>query len=101
MQSSPLRVHWSRSTSCDPTCTLIRPNAAGAGVPVPGHSYEGQKWKEVRHDRTVTWLAFWKDPISDNQYKYVWLAANSAFKASADQEKYEKARKLKVSWCLP
>ena len=48
----------------------------------------------------MTWLAFWKDPISDNQYKYVWLAANSAFKASADQEKYEKARKLKVSWCL-
>ena len=47
----------------------------------------------------MTWLAFWKDPISDNQYKYVWLAANSAFKASADQEKYEKARKLKVSWC--
>eukprot|EP00891_Asterochloris_glomerata_P001684 jgi/Astpho2/1684/Aster-04112 len=67
----------------------------GAGVPVPEHPYEGQKWKEVRHDRTVTWLAFWKDPISDNQYKYVWLAANSAFKASADQEKYEKARKLK------
>ena len=30
-------------------------------------------------------------------YKYVWLAANSTFKADSDLAKYEKARKLKVS----
>ena len=69
---------------------------AGKGVPVPEHPYPGQKWKEVRHDNTVTWLAFWKDPISQKDYKYVWLAANSLFKSDSDLAKYEKARKLKV-----
>ncbi|EIE23767.1 DNA topoisomerase I [Coccomyxa subellipsoidea C-169] len=67
----------------------------GKGVAVPEHPYPGQKWKEVRHDNTVTWLAFWKDPISAKDYKYVWLAANSTFKSDSDLAKYEKARKLK------
>ena len=58
-----------------------------------------QTWKEVRHDPTVTWLAFWKDTVSDKDYKYVWLAANSTFKADSDLAKYEKARKLKVRAC--
>ena len=69
---------------------------AGKGVPVPEHPYPGQDWKEVRHDNTVTWLAYWKDPISPKDYKYVWLAANSLFKSDSDLAKYEKARKLKV-----
>ena len=43
----------------------------------------------------VTWLAFWKDPISPKDYKYVFLAANSTFKSESDMAKYEKARKLK------
>ena len=68
----------------------------GAGEPVPEHPYPGQQWKEVRHDKTVTWLAFWKDPISQKDFKYVWLAANSTFKSDSDLAKYEKARKLKV-----
>ncbi|CAL5221032.1 g3151 [Coccomyxa viridis] len=67
----------------------------GKGVPVPEHPYPGQDWKEVRHDNTVTWLAYWKDPISPKDYKYVWLAANSLFKSDSDLAKYEKARKLK------
>ena len=50
---------------------------------------------QVRHDNTVTWLAYWKDPVNDSQYKYVWLAANSTFKSDSDLAKYEKARKLK------
>jgi len=29
-------------------------------VPLPEHPYPGQAWREVRHDKTVTWLAFWK-----------------------------------------
>ena len=66
-------------------------------MPIPEHPYPGQKWKEIRHDNTVTWLAFWKDPISQKDYKYVWLAANSLFKSDSDLAKYEKARKLKVS----
>lgn len=50
---------------------------------------------QIRHDHTVTWLAFWKDPINTKEYKYVWLAANSSFKTDSDLAKYEKARKLK------
>lgn len=69
---------------------------AGKGEPIPEHPYPGQDWKEVRHDNTVTWLAFWKDSISQKDYKYVWLAANSTFKSDSDLAKYEKARKLKV-----
>jgi DNA topoisomerase I len=41
----------------------------GAGEPTPEHPYPGQTWKEVRHDNTVTWLAFWKDTISEREYK--------------------------------
>ncbi|KAJ4715209.1 DNA topoisomerase 1-like [Melia azedarach] len=58
--------------------------------PVPGES-----WKEVKHDNTVTWLAFWNDPINPKEFKYVFLAASSALKGQSDKEKYEKARKLK------
>ena len=65
-------------------------------MPIPEHPYPGQKWREIRHDNTVTWLAYWKDPISQKDYKYVWLAANSLFKSDSDLAKYEKARKLKV-----
>lgn len=68
---------------------------------MPEHPYKGQQWREVRHDNTVTWLAFWKDPISAKDYKYVWLAANSSFKSESDLAKYEKARKLKVRQQLP
>ena len=68
----------------------------GRGEAAPPHPYPGQRWKEVRHDGTVTWLAFWKDPINEKEYKYVWLAANSAFKADSDKSKYETARALKA-----
>ena len=53
-------------------------------------------WKEVKHDNTVTWLAFWNDPITQKEFKYVFLAASSSLKGQSDKEKYEKARKLKV-----
>jgi hypothetical protein len=53
-------------------------------------------WKEVKHDNTVTWLAFWNDPINQKDCKYVFLAASSSLKGQSDKEKYEKARKLKV-----
>ena len=53
------------------------------------------RWKEVRHDNTVTWLAFWKDPVNTKSFKYVFLGANSKFKTDSDLAKYEKARQLK------
>ena len=54
------------------------------------------RWKEIRHDNAVTWLAFWNDPISQKDFKYVFLAASSSLKGQSDKEKYEKSRKLKV-----
>jgi DNA topoisomerase-1 len=65
------------------------------GAPIPTHPFPGQDWKEIRHDNTVTWLAFWKDPISPKDFKYVMMAATSSWKSESDLQKYEKARKLK------
>lgn len=67
----------------------------GKGTPIPEHPFPGQTWKEIRHDPTVTWLAYWKDPINTKEYKYVFLAATSTWKSESDLQKYEKARKLK------
>lgn len=57
--------------------------------PLPGH-----KWKKVIHDRTVEWLASWKDTIT-GKIKYMWLGASSDFKADSDKSKFDLARKLK------
>ncbi|KAM0866745.1 hypothetical protein ACQ4PT_042423 [Festuca glaucescens] len=67
----------------------------GEGAPVPVCPIHGESWKEVKHDNNVTWLAFWNDPISQKECKYVFLAASSSLKGQSDKEKYEKARKLK------
>jgi DNA topoisomerase-1 len=63
------------------------------GVPVPACPVPGHSWKRVVHDPSVSWLAFWVDPVGGN-HKYVYLAASSSFKGQADRDKYEKARKL-------
>ncbi|KAJ0443303.1 putative DNA topoisomerase [Helianthus annuus] len=65
------------------------------GAPIPECPIPGESWKEVRHDNTVTWLAYWNDPINGKDFKYVFLAASSALKGQSDKEKYEKARSLK------
>lgn len=67
----------------------------GKNAPIPECPIPGERWKEVRHDNTVTWLAFWNDPINPKEFKYVFLAASSTLKGQSDKEKYEKARKLK------
>ncbi|XP_051201318.1 DNA topoisomerase 1 beta [Lolium perenne] len=67
----------------------------GEGAPIPKCPIEGESWKEVKHDNTVTWLAFWNDPISQKDFKYVFLAASSSLKGQSDKQKYEKSRKLK------
>jgi DNA topoisomerase-1 len=41
----------------------------------------------VRHDTTVTWLAFWRDPVNSKEYKYVFLAATSTWKSESDLQK--------------
>jgi DNA topoisomerase-1 len=56
--------------------------------PPPGH-----KWKEVRHDPQVTWLASWTENVQGN-VKYVMLNPSSKLKGEKDMMKYETARKL-------
>ncbi|PAA83351.1 hypothetical protein BOX15_Mlig010726g2, partial [Macrostomum lignano] len=56
--------------------------------PPPGH-----KWKEVRHDNTVSWLACWVENVQGN-FKYVMLNAASRLKSEKDWKKYETARQL-------
>lgn len=56
--------------------------------PPPGH-----KWKEVRHDNTVSWLASWTENIMNN-VKYIMLNPSSKLKAVKDYLKYQKAREL-------
>lgn len=67
----------------------------GKGAPIPECPIPGQRWKEIKNDNTVTWLAFWNDPINPKEFKYVFLAASSSLKGQSDKEKYEKARLLK------
>ncbi|KAA8529663.1 hypothetical protein F0562_034237 [Nyssa sinensis] len=67
----------------------------GRDAPIPECPIPGESWKEIRHDNTVTWLAFWNDPINPKEFKYVFLAASSSLKGQSDKEKYEKARLLK------
>ncbi|KAE9622005.1 hypothetical protein Lal_00032423 [Lupinus albus] len=77
----------------------IRPNDItiniGKDAPIPECPIPGESWKDIRHDDTVTWLAFWNDPINPKLFKYVFLAASSSLKGQSDKEKYEKARMLK------
>ncbi|NXU50146.1 TOP1 topoisomerase, partial [Turnix velox] len=55
---------------------------------------EGHKWKEVRFDNTVTWLASWTENIQ-NSLKYIMLNPSSKLKGEKDWQKYELARRLK------
>lgn len=60
-------------------------------IPVPP---KGHRWKEVRHDNTVTWLASWTENVQ-NQVKYIMLNPSSKIKGEKDYMKYETARRLK------
>lgn len=51
------------------------------GVDVP-KAPDGHKWKEVRHDNTVTWLCSWTENVL-NQNKYVMLNPSSKIKVSS------------------
>ncbi|KAG8222958.1 hypothetical protein J437_LFUL000253 [Ladona fulva] len=57
---------------------------------------EGHRWKEVRHDQSVTWLASWTENVQ-GQNKYVMLNPSSKLKGEKDWQKYEIARKLAKS----
>ncbi|MBA0567451.1 hypothetical protein Golob_012187 [Gossypium lobatum] len=78
-----------RIRPCDITINI------GKDAPIPECPIPGERWKDIKHDNTVTWLAFWNDPINPKEFKYVFLAASSSLKGQSDKEKYEKARLLK------
>ncbi|XP_063155792.1 DNA topoisomerase I, mitochondrial isoform X2 [Candoia aspera] len=63
----------------------------GSKVPQPP---PGHKWKEVRCDNTVTWLASWTENIQGS-IKYIMLNPSSKLKGEKDWQKYEVARRLK------
>ena len=66
-----------------------------APVPrLPPHMV-GHCWKDVYHDNTVSWLAFYRDSVNA-QFKYTFLGAGSAVKGMKDYLKYEKARGLRT-----
>ncbi|KAG7323804.1 hypothetical protein KOW79_013506 [Hemibagrus wyckioides] len=54
----------------------------------------GSRWKEVRHDNKVTWLASWTENIQGS-IKYIMLNPSSRIKGEKDWQKYETARRLK------
>ncbi|XP_043260036.1 DNA topoisomerase I, mitochondrial [Colletes gigas] len=56
----------------------------------------GHKWREIRHDPNVTWLASWTENIQ-GQVKYIMLNPSSKLKGEKDWQKYETARKLAQS----
>ncbi|CAD5208375.1 unnamed protein product [Bursaphelenchus xylophilus] len=63
----------------------------GSAIPEPP---AGTKWKEVRHDNTVTWLCSWTENVLGNN-KYIMLNPSSKIKGEKDFEKFETARRLK------
>jgi len=56
-------------------------------------SYPGHCWRDVIHDDSVTWLAYYHQPGRD-EFKYLFLAPSSGVKGQSDLYKYEKARRL-------
>jgi DNA topoisomerase-1 len=62
-------------------------------APIPP-TMAGHHWGNIISDRTVDWLASWKDEIS-GKTKYVWLGAHSSKKGESDMAKFDVARKLK------
>ncbi|KAF9609276.1 hypothetical protein IFM89_014470 [Coptis chinensis] len=41
------------------------------------------RWKEVKHDNTVTWLAFWNDPINPKEFKDCFTKTSSLWRRFA------------------
>ncbi|KAI3948898.1 hypothetical protein MKX01_022312 [Papaver californicum] len=62
----------------------------GKGESIPECPNPGERWKEVKHDNSVAWLACWQDPINPKEVKYVSLGTSSSLKCQSDKEKYEK-----------
>ena len=62
-----------------------------ATIPIPNVS---GKWGGVIHERTVIWLATWKEEITGKN-KYIFTSLDSFFKSKSDESKFDLARELK------
>ena len=68
-----------------------------APVPKPFHPTDDEglnKWGKVINDRSVIWLASWKDLITGKR-KYIFTSMDSIFKSKSDLSKFDLAKKLK------
>lgn len=74
LKTLPCSLPESTETSFYLSFTLLIDREACFPVPPAGH-----RWKEVRHDNTVTWLASWTENIQGS-IKYIMLNANSKLK---------------------
>ena len=61
---------------------------------IPESNIKNHTWKKVIHDKSVIWLASWKEPIT-NKNKYIFTNFESFFKSKSDESKFDLARKLK------
>jgi DNA topoisomerase-1 len=62
-------------------------------APIPKPNVDG-KWGSVIHERTVIWLATWKEEITGKN-KYIFTSLDSYFKSKSDESKFNLARQLK------
>lgn len=61
-------------------------------APVP--TIKDHKWGKVINDKSVIWLASWKEEITGKN-KYVFTSLDSFFKSKSDESKFDLARQLK------
>jgi len=59
----------------------------------PKPNVDGE-WGKVIHDRTVVWLASWKDHVTGKN-KYIFTSVESMFKSKSDEKKFDLAKRLK------
>ena len=60
----------------------------GADIPTPP---EGHKWKEVRHDNSVTWLCSWNENVLGSN-KYIMLNPSSKIKVTDWERERQRER---------
>ena len=66
--------------------------SSDAKIPKPNIS--GHEWAKVIHDKSVIWLASWKEEITGKN-KYIFTSLDSFFKSKSDESKFDLAKKLK------
>jgi len=62
-------------------------------TPIPKPSIPG-KWGGIIHDRSVIWLAAWKEQVTGKN-KYIFTSLDSFFKSKSDESKFDLAKQLK------